>query len=528
MHRPRFLAATAALSLALSLSAPAAARTCTEHAYEQMDVVLLDVYEGDAKVPRPPELQDLDQLMNTGADGRSVLFWEKATLGFAKFYKLAEALPPTPNVGQYIADASKRKLMTGCNYEVPYTPILPGTYVFENEHRNGERVPIGVDDPVVVVAPGRDVVALGFTVKGRRYRAVYRVQCAYFDWNGVDKRCAPSEPSDIDGAMKSAGAPPPSALSAAPAPSEPAPATSSSAPASPAATAPSPSAPPPLGCAGCAASPAERGREAGAIVVGLGVLLMRRRRERRGIRASNRQFVRAAYRRVRRVHEIEAEIHSLQPEAVRARSPLPHPPRDRPPHRARVLQTATPQRVSLSRAEQPARAGQIEPCRLARELDGPPAQVVEDLEANAVYRCPCLHECRLPWVGLELRWQRQHALLEHLEDEPIITPERHPQTQVQPVRIAEHRLILGTVGEPNLDLLDLGIRDACRSNREDTLKELDAHTDKIAQAPRPAPRSSMMMRTIASTETMPRRTRCSMRGRAPSAPGGSPTAADPA
>lgn len=51
--------------------------------------------------PRPPEPQNLDQLTNSGADGKSVLFWEKATLGCAKFYKLAEALPPTPNVGRY-------------------------------------------------------------------------------------------------------------------------------------------------------------------------------------------------------------------------------------------------------------------------------------------------------------------------------------------------------------------------------------------------------------------------------------------
>jgi hypothetical protein len=60
MRRPRFIAAIAALSLALSLSAHAAARTCAEQAYAQMDVVIFDdVYEGDAKVPRPHELQDL-------------------------------------------------------------------------------------------------------------------------------------------------------------------------------------------------------------------------------------------------------------------------------------------------------------------------------------------------------------------------------------------------------------------------------------------------------------------------------------
>jgi hypothetical protein len=38
MDLPRFTAEIAALLLAPSLSARAAARTCTEHAYEQMDV----------------------------------------------------------------------------------------------------------------------------------------------------------------------------------------------------------------------------------------------------------------------------------------------------------------------------------------------------------------------------------------------------------------------------------------------------------------------------------------------------------
>lgn len=280
---PRLLAAFAALAVALCTSARAAARSCIGHAYERMQIELAGVYRGDAEVPRPPELQNLDELLNSGAQGQGALLWEKATLGFAKFYQLTEPKEPTPKVGRYLRAASQRKLMTSCGYAVSYTPILPGRYAFDQEHRDGAKVPVGIDDPEIIVAPGRDKIELRFSLKGLRYRAVYLVKCAAFEWEGGAQRCAESEPSAIDTPVKPDAAPPPDA--AAPPPAEPAPAPPrpvevSSHPA----PAPPPVQPPPGGCGGCAASAGPSARPALLFAAMLALLVNRwtRRRARSG------------------------------------------------------------------------------------------------------------------------------------------------------------------------------------------------------------------------------------------------------
>jgi hypothetical protein len=95
-------------------------------------------------------------------------------------------------VAAYLDNARARRLQTGCGYAVPYTPIQPGEYPFSEEHTDGDKVSRGIDHPVLVVAPGRDRLELRFEIAGTAYRAVYRVTCAYFDWNDHRETCAPS------------------------------------------------------------------------------------------------------------------------------------------------------------------------------------------------------------------------------------------------------------------------------------------------------------------------------------------------
>lgn len=197
-----------AVTAALGGARPAAAKSCIRHAYERLVVEAVAVYVGDRKVEPPPELGALDELLNSSGGGKSVLFWHASTMEPAKFYGLERPFPPTPAVAAYLDASRRRELLTGCGYHVRYTPLAPGRYVFQEEHRDGSRVPKGIAEPVLLVAPGRDVVELRFRIGDRRYRAVYRVRCASFEWEPADQgRCAPSEPTaDLEAVLASATA----------------------------------------------------------------------------------------------------------------------------------------------------------------------------------------------------------------------------------------------------------------------------------------------------------------------------------
>ncbi|MBW2262249.1 MAG: hypothetical protein JRG91_09780 [Deltaproteobacteria bacterium] len=176
---------------AIVLACPrlAEAMSCIDHAWETMDVTLEGVTSGGEPVDPPPELKPLDQLLNSSSQGKSILFWEKENMGFAKFYALAETVEPTPGVASYIDAYSEWTLETGCHYEVSYTPILPGRYPFQEEHGSGGTTSAGVDDPVLIMPPDRETVTLEFKLAGVQYAARYKVTCAYFEWDG-SKSCA--------------------------------------------------------------------------------------------------------------------------------------------------------------------------------------------------------------------------------------------------------------------------------------------------------------------------------------------------
>ena len=187
-------------AIVLACPRPAEAMSCIDHAWETMDVTLEGVTSGGEPVDPPAELKPLDQLLNSSSQGKSILFWEKENMGFAKFYELAETAQPTPGAASYLDAYSEWTLETGCHYEVSYTPILPGRYPFQEEHGSGGTTSAGVDDPVLIVPPDRETVTLEFEVAGVQYAARYEVTCAYFEWDG-SKSCAITSTAD--------GTPPP-------------------------------------------------------------------------------------------------------------------------------------------------------------------------------------------------------------------------------------------------------------------------------------------------------------------------------
>jgi hypothetical protein len=190
-----------AILILLTLPDASHARSCIRHAWETMEVELIEV-TSEGKVVEPPSaLEPLDHLINSSEMGEWVLFNEEATMGFGKFYKLDEEVEATGEVAKYLALVSTWQLRTGCKYNVRYTPIVPGRYVFAEEHSGGGTVSKGIDEPVLHVSPDRSIVKLDFSVGGTAYTAHYKVSCAYFEWTGEPKSCV-----DYSAAAKS---PPP-------------------------------------------------------------------------------------------------------------------------------------------------------------------------------------------------------------------------------------------------------------------------------------------------------------------------------
>lgn len=256
-----YLGFAPALFALLFVTARAAANTCIEHAYERMAIELTEVRRDGEVVAKPPELGDLDEILNSGDQGRGVLLWNRKTMNPAKFYRLNEEVAAIPLVKRHIDAASARTLKTGCGYTVAYTPILPGRYGFKWEHSDGSKTSRAIDDPVVDVAPGRGTVALRFTLAGRAHQATYAVRCATFDWEDEERRdgrCAPSEPPGLArrpgaGRDDDAAGGPPGAISGSAG-----------------------------GCAGCTAAPAGGGG-GGVLGAGLILLVLRRRRRTRPV-----------------------------------------------------------------------------------------------------------------------------------------------------------------------------------------------------------------------------------------------------
>ncbi len=252
-----------------------------------MDLERTGVFVGAKAVTPPPELGALDEALNSDNQGKGLLLWEKATMGFGKFYTLTDAFTPDAAIAPWLTATAKRKLMTGCGYSVDYTPILPGRYVFDQEHLGGERTPKGVEAPEVLVAPGRDRLELRFGVRGRRFRAEYAIRCAWFEWTpNMPRQCASSVASPwpasvVESAASEGPDPGPQAATAPSAtPSAPPPASSAAQDLSIESVAVSPPAGADprqgRGCGSCAIGAGTEGASAWLFALALGALRRRR------------------------------------------------------------------------------------------------------------------------------------------------------------------------------------------------------------------------------------------------------------
>ncbi len=189
----RWLAGLIALWI-VSAARPVAATSCRRSIEETFELRLSGVYVGKQKVKPPPELDSFDTLDGT-EQGMGLLLSHSALDHDLRFYTLDRPLPPTPTVMDYLRAVEKLHSSGGLCGPLPYRAVLPGRYRFtvdEHDRTRSRRI----SDPVVIVPPGRDHVELRFRVGQRRYRAVYRVRCAYFETYRVERRqCALTEKS---------------------------------------------------------------------------------------------------------------------------------------------------------------------------------------------------------------------------------------------------------------------------------------------------------------------------------------------
>jgi len=163
---------------------PAMAMQCDDHWVEHFDVELVEITGTGRAVTGPSQVRTLDELTNSSRMGRGLLFLRKSTMGFAKFYRLTKETEPTPEVKNFIEQAKRRWMKTACGNSIPYTPILPGEYVFEEEHRDGARKSAGIDKPTLIIGADRKQVELHLGWKGEDLRAFFRVKHSGF---GSDK-----------------------------------------------------------------------------------------------------------------------------------------------------------------------------------------------------------------------------------------------------------------------------------------------------------------------------------------------------
>jgi hypothetical protein len=163
--------------VALASPRMAEATSCGKQVSEHFDIELVGVFTGKDAVRGPAPVRTLDELLG---GGQRLLLWQKATIGFAKFYQLTRTIVPTPEVKRFIETTRVRKLRTGCGYSVPYAPILPGEYVFKEEHLDGATVSVGIDKPSLTISADRKQIELRFIFAGEQQRALYKVKRASF------------------------------------------------------------------------------------------------------------------------------------------------------------------------------------------------------------------------------------------------------------------------------------------------------------------------------------------------------------
>ena len=197
--------------LAAMLPRPAVATSCSKHPwYETFALHLTGLYVGTKRVGPPPGLKGLDELSNRDG-GLGLMLEDRASNNDAgKLYRLDRTLPPTAGIADHIRATVLRHKSNPCGRWTPFRPLLPGRYTLIPEDSEESTWLPRVTDMDVIVAPGRDRIELRFRTRGRRYRAVYEVLCAYFAVDGEPPRCGLTEETpQLASALAAAMAAPP-------------------------------------------------------------------------------------------------------------------------------------------------------------------------------------------------------------------------------------------------------------------------------------------------------------------------------
>lgn len=157
------------------------AHSCIDHVAETFDLELLGVFNGTSPANAPEMVRQLDRLTNSAQKGLSVLVFRKSDWAFGKFYRLTSERQATPEVQKSIDEMRRLRMKIRCGGSVPYTPIVPGEYAFDQEHDTGARQSVGIGSPLLTVSTDRKQVELTFTFANERLRAIYKVKRSYFD-----------------------------------------------------------------------------------------------------------------------------------------------------------------------------------------------------------------------------------------------------------------------------------------------------------------------------------------------------------
>jgi len=165
------------------------ARKCIGHAYQIMELDLKEVLHKGKAVKAPPFLSKHIELMNSSDRGKLLLFRNKPGNAFAKFFRLKRAYKAPAKEAKWLKMIQARTLRTSCGTNIPYTPILPGVYVFDQEHSTGKKTSALVDKPIAYLYPWRDTLLLEFTWKGKAMKARYQRVCQIFPWKGNKWSC---------------------------------------------------------------------------------------------------------------------------------------------------------------------------------------------------------------------------------------------------------------------------------------------------------------------------------------------------
>ncbi|MCA9637130.1 MAG: hypothetical protein KC420_13980 [Myxococcales bacterium] len=187
-RRLRLVGLVVGLGLAAGVAGEAAAHSCIRHAWETLDLELVEAREDGAVIAASVLPFALREAVNSAQMGEWVLVRGEAQ---GAFFSIKEAFEPSEIQAEHMRYSAERRAKTGCGYQIRYTPVKPGRYAYEEEWSSAERpLPQGM---TLLVAGDRQTLGLAYEREGHRYEVEYRVTCAHYDWEDGRGRCGPRE-----------------------------------------------------------------------------------------------------------------------------------------------------------------------------------------------------------------------------------------------------------------------------------------------------------------------------------------------